>query len=100
MTQVVNKYKVNMDDPDIVYIGRGSVWGNPYPMLGKSKEERQRVVDAYHRHLWRQIQSGEVTAEMIMSLDGKRLACYCAPKACHGDVLVNCLNWIKGEDNV
>lgn len=26
MTIVVNKYKVNMNDPDIVYIGRGSVW--------------------------------------------------------------------------
>lgn len=100
MATVVNKYKVNMDDPDIVYIGRGSIWGNPYPMKAKSLEERMRVIDQYRRHLWHQIQTDEVTAEMIMALDGKRLACYCAPRACHGDVLVDCLNWLKGEENV
>lgn len=27
MCTVVNRYKVNMSDPDIVYIGRGSMWG-------------------------------------------------------------------------
>lgn len=97
MTIVVNKYKVNMSDPDIVYIGRGSIWGNPYPMKAKSAEERQRVIDAYRKHLWHQIQTDQVTEEMILALDGKRLACYCAPRTCHGDVLVDCLNWLKGE---
>jgi hypothetical protein len=87
-----------MNDPDIVYIGRGSIWGNPFPMDNQSREERQRVIDQYRRYLWRQIQKDEVTADMILALDGKRLACYCAPKPCHGDVLVDCLNWLKGED--
>lgn len=46
MTTVVNKYKVDMNDPDIVYIGRGSVWGNPFAMKDKSDEGRTRVIKA------------------------------------------------------
>lgn len=42
MCQVVNKYKVNMKDLDIVYIGRGSVFGNPHEMLDRSDAERDR----------------------------------------------------------
>lgn len=93
MTTVVNKYKVNMDDPDIVYIGRGSVWGNPYPMRNQSEDERSRVIDKFKGHLWKMIQKGDITHAMLLGLDGKRLACYCAPKACHGDVLVKAIEW-------
>jgi hypothetical protein len=36
MCQVVNRnhMSVNMNDPDIVYIGRGSIWGNPFHIGG------------------------------------------------------------------
>lgn len=95
MTTVVNKYKVNMTDPDIIYIGRGSIFGNPFVMKDKSDEERTRVIEAYRKYLWAAICEGTVTKEMLLSLDGKRLACYCAPKACHGDVLVKAIEWTK-----
>lgn len=98
MTTVVNKYKVNMNDPDIVYIGRGSVWGNPYPMKDpKDKDERIYVIEAYRQWLWNQIRLRRVTKEMLLELDGKRLACYCSPQACHGDILVKAISWAKGE---
>lgn len=92
MCQVVNKYKDSYD----VYIGRGSLWGNPFPMANKSQEERLRVISLYREHLWNQIKSNVVTKEMLLALDGKRLACYCAPQACHGDVLVAAVKWAKG----
>lgn len=95
MTTVVNKYKVNMSDPDIVYIGRGSVFGNPHVMT--SEADRDSVIQAYRRTLKRWIDEGRITKEMLLVLDGKRLACYCAPKACHGDVLVKAIQWVKGE---
>lgn len=104
MTSVVNKYKVNMSDPDIVYIGRGSVWGNPYTSLSKpTKAEmqvatREESIGRYKQHLWNQIRKGVITKEMLLELDGKRLACYCAPKSCHGDVLVKAIEWVKGEE--
>lgn len=98
---VVNKYKVCMDDPDIVYIGRGSRWGNPYSHKEGTKAQvkvatREEAVDKYRKRLWLLIREGMVTKEMLLALDGKRLACYCAPQACHGDVLVAAIKWAKG----
>lgn len=97
MTTVVNKYKVCMTDADIVYIGRGSVWGNPFVIGGSGRRTREKVIEMYREYLWGRIQSGVITKEMLLELDGKRLACYCSPQACHGDVLVKAIKWAKGE---
>lgn len=102
---VVNKYKVCMDDPDIVYIGRGSRWGNPYSHKEGTKAvykvaTREEAVALYKRALWFLIKTGGCTKEELIALDGKRLACYCAPQACHGDVIVAAIEWAKGEMNV
>lgn len=93
MTTVVNKYKVNMSDPDIVYIGRGSPFGNPFKM--GNEDDRDKVIELYRHWLWKALQEGNITKEMLLAVDGKRLACYCAPKACHGDVLVKAIEWVK-----
>lgn len=93
MTTVVNKYKVNMSDTDIVYIGRGSPFGNPFKI--HSEEDRTKVIDLYRHWLWEALQKDKITKEMLLALDGKRLACYCSPKACHGDVLVKAIEWVK-----
>lgn len=93
MCTVVNKYK----EPYEVYIGRGSAWGNPFPMEDKSEEERTRVIKAYKYWLWGLIKEGYITKEMLLELDGKRLGCFCKPKACHGDIIVLAVNWAKGE---
>ena len=90
---VVNKYKVNMNDPDIVYIGRGSIWGNPNVM--HKEEDRDKVIAAYKHTLWFYITTGVITKEMLIALDGKRLACYCAPKSCHGDIIIRAIRWAK-----
>ena len=100
MATVVNRYKVNMSDPDIVYIGRGSIWGNNYSHKEGTKAKfkvgtRDEAVDKYREQLWGMIRSGEVTKGMLLALDGKRLACYCAPQACHGDVIMKAIEWVK-----
>lgn len=103
MCQVVNKYLVNMKDPDIVYIGRGSIWGNPishkpdtkaYLIVGTVAE----AIQEYRKWLWFQIKTGEVTIEMLKALDGKRLACYCAPNPCHGNVIKRAVQWAKEQE--
>ena len=86
---------VNMNDKDIVYIGRGSIWGNPHKM--KNENGRWYVCHLYRKTLWKKIQEGEITIEMLKALDGKRLACYCAPKLCHGDILKSAVQWAKGQ---
>lgn len=65
-----------------VYIGRPSIWGNPYKAGRDGTLEE--VIELYRRHVLR-------SPELVMrlaSLHGKRLGCYCAPGRCHGDVLV------------
>jgi len=91
MCTVVNKYKSPFD----VYIGRGSVWGNPYPM--QSEADRANVIELYRKHLHKQIHEGTVTIPMLLELDGKRLGCFCKPKPCHGDVIVRAVAWAKEQ---
>lgn len=93
MCKVVNKYW----EPHEVYIGRGSIWGNPFRMA--SEADRVTVVAKHKQHLWKQIKDGVITKQMLLSLDGKRLGCYCAPKACHGDNIVKAVKWAKREVN-
>lgn len=102
MCQVVNKHKVNMDDPDIVYIGRGSEWGNPYSHKDGTKAIVQvdsvaEAIQLYRKWLWFLIKTGVVTIEMLKDLDGKRLACYCSPNPCHGNVIKRAVQWAKEQ---
>lgn len=91
MCKVVNKYK----EPYDIYIGRGSIWGNPFPIT--ATQNREKVIEKYKEHLWSQIQKGEVSLEALADLDGKRLGCFCKPKACHGDVLVEACKWAREQ---
>ena len=80
-TRVVNKRVSEFD----VYIGRGSKWGNPFKIgVHGSRDE---VIERYQQYLWNR-------KDLLADLDelrGKRLGCFCAPQACHGDVLVDAL---------
>lgn len=91
MCTVVNKYKEEFD----VYIGRGSQWGNPF-VIGKDGT-REDVIALYKQHLWMQIKSGAVRLDDLLTLDGKRLGCFCKPQACHGDVIVKAVEWAKSK---
>lgn len=92
MCTVVNKYKEEYD----VYIGRGSVWGNPFPII-EGKQSREDVIQMYRKYLWEKIKKGEITFDQLLSLKGKRLGCFCKPKACHGDVLVKAVEWAESK---
>jgi len=70
-------------EPYDVYIGRPSKWGNPFPLEDES--ERLEVIEKYA--LWVAHQP-RLMAD-LHELRGKVLGCWCAPKACHGDVLVD-----------
>jgi hypothetical protein len=99
MCQVVNRnhMSVNMNDPDIVYIGRGSIWGNPFHIGGSGRRTREQVIEMYRKYLWERLRVGYFTLDMLKALDGKRLACYCAPKQCHGDIIKRAVRWAKEQ---
>lgn len=69
-----------------VYIGRGSKWGNPF-CIGKDGN-RKEVIDKYRK--WLPAQSNLMKS--LHELEGKILACWCAPKKCHGDILASIAN--------
>jgi len=67
--------------PFDVYIGRPSKWGNPF-VIGKDGT-RDEVIKKYEA--WLRTQPALLAA--LPELRGKVLGCWCAPQACHGDVL-------------
>jgi hypothetical protein len=91
---VVNKYRASFD----VYIGRGSVWGNPYShktgtMAQYMAKDRDESIALYRKHLFNELQTGVKTKADLIALEGKILGCFCKPKACHGDVIMEAIKW-------
>ena len=76
-------------EPYDVYIGRPSKWGNPF-QIGVDGN-REQVIEKYRKWIKRQPH----LLEQLQELNGKRLGCWCFPKKCHGDVLVEL---IESED--
>ena len=82
---------------EAVRIDRKTDWGNPFP-LGNSSDpvERREVIERYRAYLADAIDSGKVDVDRLARLDGRKLACHCAPAACHGDVLSQAASWAAG----
>jgi len=72
--------------PYDVYIGRPSKWGNPFA-IGKDGD-RETVIHKYQE--WLHTQPDLLAA--LPELKGKILGCWCAPQACHGDILSELAN--------
>ena len=69
-----------------VYIGRPSKWGNPF-VIGRDGT-RDDVIARYEAWLLEQPE----LVDTLPELAGKTLGCWCAPRACHGDVLARLAN--------
>lgn len=72
---------------DGVYIGRPSKFGNPF-VIGQHGT-RDEVIDRYAR--WIETQP-TLLAAARRELQGQSLICHCAPRRCHGDVLLRIAN--------
>ena len=96
---VVNKYHGHQLGPACIYIGRGSVLGNPFSHQQGTKasvlvESREAAVAAYSEWLNQKIAEGnELILNELLRLfeiaqeQPLKLLCFCAPQACHGDVI-------------
>ncbi|KKL75362.1 hypothetical protein LCGC14_2055700 [marine sediment metagenome] len=67
---------------DAVYVGRPTKWGNPY-LIGRDGT-RKAVIWKYQ--LW--LEGNEDLLAALPELRGKTLTCWCAPRACHADILL------------
>ena len=70
-----------------VYVGRPSRFGNPY-VIGRHGD-RAAVVARFEAAL---LANPELLAAAKTELRGKDLVCWCAPEACHADVLLRIAN--------
>lgn len=90
MCKVLNKHHAGMP-ADARYIGRGSKWGNPF-RIGPDGD-RTAVIAQHER--WLADQPALLRA--LDELRGKDLVCFCAPQACHGDLLLRLANATRDE---
>jgi len=70
-----------------LYVGRGTQWGNPYPVKYWGLKESLRLYEEYI--------NDSIKAKMVdlSELRGKNLACWCKlDKPCHADILLKLAN--------
>lgn len=85
--RVLNK-KQHFISSEAVYIGRPSIWGNPF-QIGRNGTRADVI--AMHR-AWLKSQSRLL--RRLPDLRGRDLVCFCAPLACHGHTLL----WLANPD--
>lgn len=72
--------------PGSVNIARPSPWGNPYHM--KTESDRPRVIEQFRAYAVERLQR---EPEWLEPLRGRSLVCWCSPKPCHGQVIMELL---------
>ena len=70
----------------VVYIDRGTIFGNPFVMPGDG--DRDDVCDAYADHY---LTHKPTISAKLETLRGKLLVCHCYPDRCHGQSLIDAL---------
>jgi hypothetical protein len=83
MPKVLNK----RDNAQGTYIGRPSKFGNPF-VIGRDGT-RPQVIEKFERWFTAQPHLVEAAKRELRGFD---LVCWCAPNACHGDVLLRIAN--------
>lgn len=85
-----------------VYIGRpgkglSGYFGNPLKLGVLCPEcglfhARGGTIACFERWFLRRLSADAIYRDCVLSLQGKRLGCFCKPKACHGDVIARWVN--------
>ena len=91
--RVINKYKEKYTH----YIGRGSVFGNPFKIgIDGNREE---VIRKFER--WIILHNcnliDKLKKEIYNLPEDAILGCYCKPKPCHGDIIIKIWKELHGK---
>lgn len=85
--RLYNARKVGTMVQGPVYIGRPSEWGNPFEV---GRDGTREEVIQKHREWF--LDQPELVARARRELRGRDLLCWCAPRRCHGDVILEVAN--------
>ena len=91
-TKIIN---IKSDEKYDVYIGRPSLFGNPFE-IGKDGN-RETVIKLYRFYFYNRLEHDTYFKSEVLKLKGKILACYCKPLACHGDIIAEYLDDTKNQ---
>ncbi len=95
MPKVYNKRHTDVP-PDAVYVGRPTKWGNPFEIGQPDPAYPDKIMtreDAVRKFREMIENHGPYSIKAIKDqLKGKDLVCWCAPKACHADILLEIAN--------
>lgn len=83
LNRYTDKAIITKDD---VFCGRPSKWGNPF-VIGRHGN-RDMVIEKFEDWFIKQPR----LLKALPEIRGKNLICFCAPKRCHGDVLIKYAN--------
>lgn len=91
--RVLNK-RFDFISPTAVYVGRPSKWGNPFSHLEKSLAQFQCISrnEAIQKHREWFLAQPDLIAAAKAALRGRDLICWCSPKSCHADILLEVAN--------
>jgi len=88
-------------DEIVVRVDRETILGNPYHMRVPIDIERNRVCDLYEKYFYEQMEKNyrfrnEVFRIFkLLKTHNVALACWCVPKRCHAETILNYIKNIK-----
>lgn len=100
MIKVIHKKDADKYD-NVIYVGRGSVLGNPYTSIqGRETlakyvvSSREESIQCFKEYLIKKLENkdekicNKMNDIYKFSLSGDvYISCYCKPKTCHGDII-------------
>jgi len=87
MTKIVPRVLNKRRETGGVFVGRPTKWGNPFIM--PKDGNREEVVEKFRVYLQ---EHPELVLAAKQELRNRNLVCFCAPLACHGDILLKIAN--------
>ena len=70
--------------------GQSGYFGNPFPIA--AGESRESCIQKFRSYFYKRLESDPEFKCRVHTLKGKRLGCFCAPKACHCDIIAEYVN--------
>lgn len=119
ISDVVNYYHLGLKEGDVLpeeyfYIGRKNnnpgLRGLPETMFrntnvvkkGNNKTERIanriKAVEDFKKDFWKLLMTDKISKEQLLSLDGKKLVCFCGDNLCHGHVIKLFIDYVKKNE--
>jgi hypothetical protein len=96
VTELVNVSRYRKEG--VRMIDRTTPFGNPFKLEEDGGDySREESVEAYREWFKKKIKNDSDFREKVEDLRGETLGCWCKPKACHGDVI---LEYLRGQMDI